>query len=70
MLSLLKEFDGREGLLDVGRDSFELRVRCYGSSDGEQGGFSLSAEVMRRLGRLGVEFLLHRVFASNDADET
>lgn len=70
LLSLLKEFDGREDLLDVLRGSFELRVRCYGSSNSEQGGFWLSGEVMRRLGRLGVEFPLHGDLGADDPDET
>lgn len=69
LLSLLKEFDGRGDLLDVLRASFELRVRCYGSSDSEQGGFWLSGEVMRRLGRLGVEFHCTVYLGADDPDE-
>ena len=50
---LLAAFDGKEAVLDELSRSFEMRVRCYGSSDSTQGGFWLSADVMDRLGRLG-----------------
>lgn len=50
---LLAAFDGKEAVLDELSRSFELRIRCYGSSDSTQGGFWLSADVMDRLGRLG-----------------
>lgn len=68
LLSLLNEFDGREGLLDELRNSFEMRVRCYASSDSEQGGFWLSAEVMRSLGRLGVDFHCTVYLSSDDVE--
>lgn len=56
LMSLLRSFDGLEHRLDDLRDVFELRIRCYGSTNSTQGGFWLGSEVMSRLGRLGVEF--------------
>ena len=69
LAALLREFDGREELLDGLRDSCLLRVRCYGSSDSEQGGFWLSPEVMQGLGRLGVEFHCTVYLDPPDAEE-
>lgn len=56
LASLLQMFDGLEPRLDDLRDAFELRVRCYGSSNSSQGGFWLGSDVLRRLGRPGVDF--------------
>lgn len=50
---LLAVFDGKEAVLDELRESFEMRIRCFGSSGSTQGGFWLSADVLDRLGRLG-----------------
>jgi len=57
LLDLLTKFDGREEALDELRDSFELGVQCHGTSNSPQGGFWLSPEVLRRMGRLGVDFM-------------
>lgn len=56
LLSLLTEFDGLDEQVNAMHEEFEIRVRCWGSSDSEQGGFWLSPAVTRRLGRLRVEF--------------
>lgn len=57
LMTLLSHFDGLEDVLDELRSEFDLRVRCYGSSDSTQGGFWLGVPVLQRLGRLGVDFV-------------
>jgi hypothetical protein len=70
LASLLRQFDGREAALDELRRTFQMHVRCYGSSDSEQGGFWLSAGVIRQLGRLGVEFFCTVYLENSDSPAT
>lgn len=56
LASLLGQLDGQAQALNALRPAFDLEIRCYRSSDSSQGGFWLSADVMRRLGGLGIDF--------------
>lgn len=53
---LLEQLEGRQRALKKVRKHFVLRVRCYGFSDSDQGGFWLSPHVLGALAVLGVEF--------------
>lgn len=68
LLSLLLEFDGLDEQVNALHEEFEIRVRCWGSSDSEQSGFWLSSEVTRRLGQLGMEFYC-TVYLEGSADQ-
>ena len=55
VLSLLSESDDLDQQVNALHEEFEIRVRCWGASDSERGGFWLSSEVTRRLAQLGME---------------
>ena len=70
LASLLGQLDGQAQALNALRPAFDLEIRCYRSSDSSQGGFWLSADVMRRLGGLGIDFFCTVYLDSADENNT
>lgn len=68
LVALLSAFDGAEERLDAVRDSYELRVSWWGTSNSEQGGFWFSLPVVQRTARLGAE--VHGTVYFDAADKT